>query len=374
MVKNAKKVFKVLSVFCCLLCNLAIATALTRTTEAEKVSRLVLITSFPEKFNANGKLIRKNKVFPLQTLSKTDIDAIAEMPKETATKTLERICDTYIENPLDETNELLYLLNCRKQKDDRILIDRTTNGFKISENYNVSPLKLFFIGIVSNDIDLTCTNVIEQNSFVQNIIEDYTNAIIGKMPIKIVENYSDICLNLLTSEIKASMNQLGRVSQIDMTFFLNSVFSYKDTINKYLVSAYNTEVILAYNLIYNYLYMALDFATSRGLSQLENLVKLNKNVMNTHEKHELSSSEDQSLKKFFNKYKNGDGYDKGLNALNTLLNVMDKLSIFDISNGFVLHKIESNMCASMLNKMELLTEEIKRLFLCLSKLLLYKNN
>ena len=374
MVKNAKMAFKVLAVFYCLLCNLTLATNSPGVTEEEKSSRLVLITSLPETFNANGELIRKNKAFPLRTLSKTDIDAITEGAEGAATKAIEGIYDTYIKNPSDETSELLYLLNCRNKKDERALVYKTANKFKISENYKVSPLKLFFIGYVSNSIDLDWEDLVENKAFAQNILEDYTDALMGKMPKKIVVQHSDSCLDLLKSEIELSMKRLGIISQIDMIFFWNSVLSYMDAVNNYKVSAYNTEVISAYNLIYSYLSKTFDCATSRGLIQLKNLIRLNENVMNMQKKCELAHPEDQSLKKLFYEYKNGDSDDKKLNALNNLLSMMDKMSIADISNGFALYKIENNMFTSMHSKMEILTEEIQKLVLCFSKLLLLKNN
>ena len=374
VVNSFKNVFRVLALLCCLLSNLAIATTAIRTAEGEVTSRLVLVTSSPEMFNANGELIRKNEVFSLHTLNNVDISTIAKMQEKTAQNTLREICDTYIKNPLDATNELLYLLNCRKQKEDRILISRTSNGFRLSENYKVSPLKLFFIGSVSNDIDLNCTSLIERSDFVQNIIEDYTGNLMGKMPTQIVENYADSCLNLLTSEIEASMKQLGVISKIDMLFFWQAVLAYAGAVNQYMVSAYNAEVIVAYNLICDYISRALGCATYHEVVQLKNLMKLNTNIMDMQEKQDLSSSECQSLKTLFNKSGSGSNDDKELSPLNNVLSVMDKISIVDILNSFSLYEIENNMCSAMQNKMELLTDEIKKLVFCLSKLLLYKNN
>ena len=244
----------------------------------------------------------------------------------------------------------------------------------MSENYKVSPLKLFFIGSVSNDIDLNCTSLIERSDFVQNIIEDYTGNLMGKMPTQIVENYADSCLNLLTSEIEASMKQLGVISKIDMLFFWQAVLAYAGAVNQYMVSAYNAEVIVAYNLICDYISRALGCATYHEVVQLKNLMKLNTNIMDMQEKQDLSSSECQSLKTLFNKSGSGSNDDKELSPLNNVLSVMDKISIVDILNSFSLYEIENNMCSAMQNKMELLTDEIKKLVFCLSKLLLYKNN
>ena len=113
MGKITKKLFKVLDVFCCILCNLALATTLIVASAPEENSRLVLVSSSPEQLDANVALVRTNKIFHLQNLSQSDIDAIVKRQANIATDVLKKICSSYIEVQSDETDELLYLLNCR---------------------------------------------------------------------------------------------------------------------------------------------------------------------------------------------------------------------------------------------------------------------
>ena len=378
MAKIREKIFKILDICCCLLCHIAVSTALINASEVKETSRLVLVISSPNTntLDKNGKLTRQNEVFPLQTLTEQDIKTISkvntEEGKAPSVEVLKGICSSYITKPSNETAELLYLLSCRKQQNDRILIDKMANEFKISDNYKISPFKLFFVGSVSNDVDLKCDNLIEKNGFVSSIVEDYTHILMGKMPTKIIESYSEQCLSSLLSEIDKTMETLGKFQQFQMILLRMVVLAYEKIINVCMLSQHTTEVYLAYNLIYKSLYKERsNDDTYLGEQQSKNLMHISDKISEISKEYNPINLDDNSLKTFLDDCMNDD-YE--LNSLIDLLSIANKLHSADIADGSVLDCTEQVFFGVMCDKMSILSGKIRDLLLCLRHLKKKKNS
>ena len=282
------------------------------------------------------------------------------------------ICSSYITKPSNETAELLYLLSCRKQQNDRILIDKMANEFKISDNYKISPFKLFFVGSVSNDVDLKCDNLIEKNGFVSSIVEDYTHILMGKIPTQIIESYSRQCLNSLVSEIEKTKKTLGKFQQSQMIYLHMAVLAYEGIINECMLSQHATEVYLAYNLIYKSLYNERsNDDTYLGGQQSKNLMHLSDKISEISKECNPINLDDNSLKTLL---ENCMKDDDRLKARTDLLSIADKLHGADIADGSVLYCTENYLFIAMCDKMSILSDEIRNLLFCLRNLLMYKNS
>ena len=378
MAKIGGKIFKIVDICCCFLCHIAVLTTSINASEVKETSRLVLVISSPNTntLDKNGKLIRQNEVFPLQTLTEQDIKTISkvntEEGKALSVEVLKGICSSYITKPSNETAELLYLLSCRKQQNDRILIDKMANEFKISDNYKISPFKLFFVGSVSNDVDLKCDNLIEKNGFVSSIVEDYTHILMGKIPTQIIESYSSQCLNSLVSEIEKTKKTLGKFQQSQMIYLHMAVLAYEGIINECMLSQHATEVYLAYNLIYKSLYNERsNDDTYLGGQQSKNLMHLSDKISEISKEYNPINLDDNSLKTLL---ENCMKDDDRLKARTDLLSIADKLHSADIADGSVLYCTENYLFIAMCDKMSILSDEIRNLLFCLRNLLMYKNS
>ena len=373
MGKITKKLFNVLGVFCCILCNLALTTTLIVASAPEENSQLVLVSSSPETLDANGALVRTNKIFHLENLSQSDINAIAQRQDNVATDVLKKICSSYIEVQSGETDELLYLLNCRKEPHLRMLIDRTANEFKLSENYSISPFKLFFIGLVSKNLDLNSENLdVQKNDFVKNIVKDYTGQIMGAMPTEIVGNYAENSFSLLKGQIKERMagykNRLNLIAQAYMMFFGGLVNIYNDALNNCNLSIYNVEALSTYNLIYKYLrdkFRALD-----EFQKEKKLIKLKGEIMDIAKENANSNLKDKLERNF----KDDIDATKILHEPEKLMRIAEQIYITDIVKGFTLQFIEELSSYAISRRMELVTEKLRKLFIGFTHLLQYKNN
>ena len=366
MGKITKKLFKVLDVFCCILCNLALATTLIVASELEESSRLVLVSSSPEKLDANGVLVRTNKIFHLENFSQRDINAIAQRQDNVATDVLKKICSSYIEVQSDETDELLYLLNCRNEPHLRMLIDRTANEFKLSENYSISPFKLFFIGRVSKNLDLNSKNLDVRKDFVGSIVEDYTGRIMGAMPIEIVGHYAENSFSLLKEQIKKRMavykNRLNLIAQAYMMCFGGSVDIYNEALNNCNLSIYNVEALSTYNLIYKYLYDK--FRALGKIQTAKKLINLKDEIIDIAEKNAPSNLKDTLERNF------KDDIDR--TEQNKLMPIAERIYITDIVKGLALQFIEELSSYVISQRMGLVTENLRKLFIGFTHLLQYK--